>query len=222
MAQLQRPSQKSNDAVIGEIDQDGREETNVSVQQSPMMGTVSDDAMSRATGGDQTGPAKPYDSSMSLPFQTDQLGKAGEAQDVGPVSSVVTRREVYVSPGGEVTEQVTEYATTTTMQPGAGNETVFDQYYNVTAAGAPGYDQMNPSAAYGNQALYETTGGLEYAGNGQFLPMPGFALSNPAIGTDPAAAYAAAVGTVGEGRSHAHAQDARPVDIQSTDTTTTE
>lgn len=202
MAQLQWPSQKSNDAVIL-----GREQTDVSVKESPspMTGSVTaDDAMSLETLGDQEVPPQANDSSMSLPFQA----------DVGPVSAVYTKREVYVTPGGEVTEQVTEY-TTTTMQAGTGNELALD-----AAAGTVGYEQMNPSAGFGNQAFYETSGGLGGHGS-QFMHMPGFALSNTAINTDPTATapYSDAT-TGGSGRSHpAHAQNAPPVDTQSTETT---
>jgi hypothetical protein len=210
MAQLKSTSQIRNDGVIADRDEDRRQETDVSVQETPMTATTTDDAMSPETLEDQE-VAQAYNSSMSLPFQ------AGEAQDVGPVSAVYTRREVYVTPGGDVTEQVTEYSTTT-MQPGTGNTTTedadrllrlaqeqanyarqqlgFDPYFNA-ADGAPGYDQMNPSAGYGNQAFY--TGGLDYGGHGQLSPMPGFAMSNPAISTDltATAAYAGGGAEVG-------------------------
>jgi len=174
-------------------------------------------AMSPETLGD----TQAYNSSMSLPLQTGQgqdqgqgqLGNMGETQDLGPVSAVYTTREVYVTPGGEVTEQVTEYSTTTTtMQLG------FDPYYNVAAAvpgydqmnptsgygvpgychmnpntgyGAPEYEQMNPSAGYGNQAFYGTTGGMDFGAHG------GIAVSNPDICTDPTASTN--VGTAGGG-----------------------
>ncbi len=214
MAQLQRPSQKSNDAIQ-------RERTDVSVQESPMTGNLMDDAMSPEALGNQEDPTLSYDSSMTLPFQADQLGMAGDAQDVGPFSAVYTRRQVYVTPGGDVTEQVTEY-TTTTRQAGTGNEQAFDPYYNATAAGAPGYDQMNPSAGFGDQGFFETITGLGGDG-GQFLAVPGFAVNNPAISTDLTTTptpYSDV--TIGEGRPHPHARNAPPVDTRSTEPTTTE
>jgi len=213
MAQMQRPRSE---------DQEGRREPEVSAHESPTAATDVEEAMSPETLGD----AQAYNSSMSLPFQTgqSQLGKAGEAQDVGPVSAVYTRREVYLTPGGEVAEQVTEYSTTTTMQVG------FDPYYNVAAAApgyaqinpsvgyaAPGYDQTNPSAGYGAPGYDQLNPSAGYGAPGydQMNPCAGYgnqvfygatggvdyggqggvAVNNPAISTD-STAYAN-VGTTG-------------------------
>lgn len=145
-----------------------------------MAATDVEEAMSPETLGD----AQTYNSSMSLPFQTgqSQLGRAGEAQDVGPVSAVYTRREVYLTPGGEVAEQVTEYSTTTTIQVG------FDPYYNVAAA-APGYAQMNPSVGYAvpGYAQMNPSAGYAAPGNDQTNPSagygaPGYDQLNPSAG----------------------------------------